>query len=177
MPAGVVIIGGGQAGVEAASALRALGYAEPIFLIGDEDRIPYQRPPLSKEYLLGKLDAARLPLRAESFYDKQRIDLLMGQRVLTIGTQMKRIQLRSGAVIPYDHLILAVGARNRSLTGKGAERAVYLRTVDDADAIRELALASAESVAVIGVEDSSVWSWRLRRVQGNWLRSWKRDQD
>ena len=75
MPAGVVIIGGGQAGVEAASALRAAGYGDPILLIGDEAQLPYQRPPLSKAYLLGTLDAARLPLRAEAYYEKQRIDL------------------------------------------------------------------------------------------------------
>ena len=84
MPAGVVIIGGGQAGAEAASALRVLGYDGPILLIGDETQAPYQRPPLSKDYLLGKLDAARLPLRADAYYDKQKIGLLMGQRVAAI---------------------------------------------------------------------------------------------
>jgi 3-phenylpropionate/trans-cinnamate dioxygenase ferredoxin reductase subunit len=149
MPAGVVIIGGGQAGAEAASALRVLGYDAPILLIGDELQPPYQRPPLSKDYLLGKLDAARLPLRAEAYYDKQKIGLLMGQRVITIDPHMKRLRLKSGAVIPYDRLILAVGARNRPLPVKGAERALYLRTRDEADAIREQ-LGSAQSVAVIG---------------------------
>jgi 3-phenylpropionate/trans-cinnamate dioxygenase ferredoxin reductase subunit len=149
MPAGVVIIGGGQAGAEAASALRVLGYDAPILLIGDEPQPPYQRPPLSKEYLLGKLDAARLPLRAEAYYDKQKIGLLMGQRVVTIDPHMKRLRLKSGAVIPYEYLILAVGARNRPLPVKGAERALYLRTRDEADTIREQ-LAAAQSVAVIG---------------------------
>jgi 3-phenylpropionate/trans-cinnamate dioxygenase ferredoxin reductase component len=149
MPAGVVIIGGGQAGAETASALRVLGYDAPILLIGDELRPPYQRPPLSKDYLLGKLDAARLPLRAEAYYDKQKIGLLMGQRVIAIDPPEKRLRLKSGAVIPYDRLILAVGARNRPLPVKGAERALYLRTQDEADAIREQ-LGSAQSVAVIG---------------------------
>ena len=149
MAAGVVIIGGGQAGAEAASALRVLGYDAPILLIGDERQPPYQRPPLSKDYLFGKLDAARLPLRAEAYYDKQKIGLLMGQRVITIDPHVKRLRLKSGAVIPYDHLILAVGARNRPLLVKGAQRVLYLRTLDEADAIRER-LAAAQSVAVIG---------------------------
>ncbi|HWE05703.1 MAG TPA: FAD-dependent oxidoreductase [Rhizomicrobium sp.] len=149
MSAGVVIIGGGQAGVEAASALRALGYAEPVSLISDEPEPPYQRPPLSKEYLLGKIDAARLPLRAESFYTKHRIDLLLSQRVVDIGVAMKRVKLASGAVIPYDFAILATGARNRILTGSGAGRVLYLRTKSDSDAVRQR-LAEVESVAVIG---------------------------
>jgi 3-phenylpropionate/trans-cinnamate dioxygenase ferredoxin reductase subunit len=118
-------------------------------LIGEEDQLPYQRPPLSKAYLLGTLDAARLPLRAESFYEKQQIDVLLGQAVVDIGAQVNRVRLKSGAVIPYDHLILALGARNRLLTLKGAERALYLRTAADADAIRE-GLSRVDSVAVIG---------------------------
>ncbi|HEV2201355.1 MAG TPA: FAD-dependent oxidoreductase [Bryobacteraceae bacterium] len=149
MPAGVVIIGGGQAGVEAASALRVLGYDAPILLIGEEPHLPYQRPPLSKDYLLGKLDAARLPLRAEAFYDKQRIGVLMGQRAAAIEPGMQRIRLQSGASIPYDHLILAVGARNRPLPVKGAERVLYLRTRDEADTVRER-LRAVQSVAAIG---------------------------
>lgn len=149
MSSGVVIIGGGQAGVEAASALRALGYAEPIFLISGETGSPYQRPPLSKEYLLGKMGPERLLLRAESFYAAQRIEVLSGQRVVDIGAGMKRVRLASGAVIPYDFAILATGARNRILTVKGAERVLYLRAQCDADAIRSR-LAEVESVAVIG---------------------------
>lgn len=149
MSAGVVIIGGGQAGAEAASALRAQGYDKPLLLIGNEEQPPYQRPPLSKAYLLGTLDAERLPLRAESLYEKQHIDLLLGQTVVDIGAQFQRIRLRSGAVIPYEHLILATGARNRPLTLRGADRALYLHTANDADAIRER-LATSQSVAVIG---------------------------
>jgi len=149
MSAGVVIIGTGQAGVEAASALRAQGYDEPILLIGEENDLPYQRPPLSKEYLLGKLDAARLPLRAEAFYEKHRIDVLTGQRVTVAGVEMKRIRMKSGGVIPYDFLIFATGARNRTLAVRGSERALYLRTKEEADAIRER-LAAAGSVVVIG---------------------------
>lgn len=149
MPAGVVIIGGGQASVEAASALRVLGYDAPILLIGGEPHLPYQRPPLSKDYLLGKLDAGRLPLRAEAYYDKQRIGVLMGQRATAIEPGMQHVRLQSGALIPYDCLILAVGARNRALPVKGAGRVLYMRTRDEADAIRER-LRAVQSVAVIG---------------------------
>jgi 3-phenylpropionate/trans-cinnamate dioxygenase ferredoxin reductase component len=149
MSAGVVIIGGGQAGVEAATALRAQGYDKPILLVGAEAQLPYQRPPLSKAYLHGGFDAERLALRAESLYEKQHIDLLLGQTVIDIAAQFQRIRLRSGAVLPYEHLILATGARNRLLQLKGSARALYLRTLPEADAIRER-LASATSVAVIG---------------------------
>ena len=104
MSAGVVIIGTGQAGVEAASALRAQGYDEPILLIGEENDLPYQRPPLSKEYLLGKLDAARLPLRAEAFYEKHRIDVLTGQRVTVAGVVTHRQRPETARGITFVNL-------------------------------------------------------------------------
>ncbi len=162
MADGVVIIGGGQAGAEAASALRVLGYGEPILLIGEEPQAPYQRPPLSKEYLAGRLDAGRLPLRAESYYDKQRIGLLMGQRVVTVDPQMQRLRLKSGAVIPYDHLILAVGARNRPLPVKGAERALYLRNQAEADEIAGTAGRGAKR-GPSSAADLSAWNSRPPR--------------
>ena len=84
MDAGVVIVGGGQAGLEAAAALRAQGYEGSVTLIGEEPHAPYQRPPLSKDYLAGKSDADSLPLRADVFYQNNRIELLTGVRVTAI---------------------------------------------------------------------------------------------
>lgn len=145
---GVVIVGAGQAGLEAAAALRAQGYQESVTLIGDEPHPPYQRPPLSKEYLLGKQGVDNLPLRAPVFYEKHSITLRMGETVASIDRAAHRIQTGKGE-IPYGKLILATGARNRLLPVPGAERALYLRTRDEADVIKQR-MEGASRIAVIG---------------------------
>jgi len=129
---GVVIVGGGQAGLEAAVALRMQGYEGVVTLICEEPHAPYQRPPLSKDFLAGKQDAGGLPLRAPVFYEKHRIDLVLGDKVARIDREAKLVHLAGGATVSYGHLILAVGARNRTLPVKGGEHALYLRTLDEA---------------------------------------------
>jgi len=148
MSAGVVIIGAGQAGLEAAAALRAQSYPHPVTLIGDEPYDPYQRPPLSKEYLLGKQSADQLPLRAPVYYQKHNITLRMGETATRIDRAEKRVPLAAGNV-PYDKLILATGARNRLLSLNGSERVLYLRTREESERIRQ-AIAAASRIAVIG---------------------------
>ena len=147
MPVGVVIVGGGQAGLEAAAAFRARGYEGAVTLICEEPHAPYQRPPLSKQFLLGKQQSESLPLRALSFYEKHRIDLILGDRATEINRGGKRVHLAGGGSVPYEHLILALGARNRILAG--TEHVLYLRTLDDAEALQGK-LADAGSVLVIG---------------------------
>ncbi len=149
MPAGVVIVGAGQAGLEAAAALRSQGYADSVTLIGEEPHLPYQRPPLSKDYLLGKQDAASLALRAEVYYKKQNVGLKLAERVTAIDRAAKTVGLASGASIPYEKLILAVGARNRLLQIPGAERVLYLRSRDESDTLKQR-LAGAANLVVIG---------------------------
>ena len=149
MDAGVVIVGGGQAGLEAAAALRAQGYEGSVTLIGEEPHAPYQRPPLSKDYLAGKSDADSLPLRADVFYQNNRIELLTGVRVTAIHRGEHELETASDKRIPYSKLILATGARNRMLTLPGAEHVLYLRSWSEADAIRTR-MADAKSAAVIG---------------------------
>ena len=146
---GVVIVGGGQAGLEAAAALRAHGYAGTVTLVCEEPHAPYQRPPLSKQFLLGKQHRDSLPLRAPAFYEKHRIDLLLGGRATEIQRSAKRVQLAGGGSLAYDRLILAMGARNRRLALPGAENALYLRTFEEAELLRQR-LREAHSVAVIG---------------------------
>lgn len=146
---GVVIVGGGQAGLEAAAALRAQGYEGSLTLVCEEPHAPYQRPPLSKQFLLGKQQADSLPLRALMFYEKHRIDLILGDRAIEINRGAKKVHLAGGGSVAYDHLILAVGARNRLLPARGAEKALYLRTLDEAEALKQR-LTEASSVAVIG---------------------------
>jgi 3-phenylpropionate/trans-cinnamate dioxygenase ferredoxin reductase subunit len=142
---GVVIIGGGQGGFQAAASLRAEGFQERITLIGDEPNIPYQRPPLSKGFLLGKQEQRHAELRPAAFYDTQKIDLVTG-RVAAIDRLARRITLDSGEHVEYDTLVLATGARNRTLPH---ENVFYLRTLVEAAEIRQR-LAAANDVVVIG---------------------------
>jgi 3-phenylpropionate/trans-cinnamate dioxygenase ferredoxin reductase subunit len=115
----VVIIGGGQGGFQTAASLRAEGYAERITLIGDEAQVPYQRPPLSKGFLLGKLEQRHAELRPAAFYQTQNIELVSGKRVAAIDRNARRVTLDSGEQVEYDTLVLATGARKRLLPHEG----------------------------------------------------------
>ncbi|HZD91569.1 MAG TPA: NAD(P)/FAD-dependent oxidoreductase, partial [Pseudolabrys sp.] len=148
---GTVIVGAGQGGYQVAASLREAGYQAPVTIVGDEPAAPYQRPPLSKAYLLGELSAGRLTLRPDSFYDTRGIDLLLGARVTEIDRGANRLHLASGSSLSYDHLVLALGARNRLLPIEGADLdgVMYLRTQAEADAIRER-FEAAGAIVVIG---------------------------
>lgn len=151
MAAGTVIVGGGQAGFQAAASLRAGGYALPIRIVAEEPHPPYQRPPLSKSHLLGKTDGPPLFYRQPGFYAAQRIELVLGDAVVAVDRAARRVALASGSRLAYDHLVLATGARVRRLPVEGAEQdgVLYLRTLDEADTLRARLLA-AERVVVIG---------------------------
>jgi 3-phenylpropionate/trans-cinnamate dioxygenase ferredoxin reductase subunit len=148
---GVVIVGAGQAGFQVASSLRLEGYDEPIALIGDEPNLPYQRPPLSKGFMVGEQDIEGTALRPLAFYQSHRIDLVTGAKVIKIDPMSRSVSLASGRCLPYEALVLAVGARNRKLPIKGAELdgVCYLRT--DAEAIEiQQRLEYARNIVVIG---------------------------
>ncbi|MFM0341417.1 NAD(P)/FAD-dependent oxidoreductase [Paraburkholderia fungorum] len=147
----VVIVGAGQAGFQAASSLRQAGFDGRILLVGDEPCIPYDRPPLSKSYLAGETGLDGLWLRPETFYQKERIELELGETVTAIDRQTRHVELASGRKIAYDRLILATGARFRPLSVAGAELdgVLPLRTLADADALRPR-LAEAREAVVIG---------------------------
>lgn len=151
MSAGTVIIGAGQGGYQVAASLREAGYAEPVTIIGDEPELPYQRPPLSKAYLLGDTTAERLLLRPQTYYATHKIDVIVNDRAAAIDRAARRVTLASGAVLAYDHLVLATGARNRLLRVEGAELdgVLYLRTLKEAQAIKDR-LAAAVNIVVIG---------------------------
>ena len=142
----VVIVGAGQAGFQAAASLRAGGYQKPITLIGDEPHLPYQRPPLSKGFLLGKQTIENTALRPETFYATQRIEVILDDRVAQIDRDTRHVRLASGSRVPFDHLILATGARVRTLPLPDVH---YLRNREDAIEIKA-DLQEAETVAVIG---------------------------
>lgn len=151
MPAGCVIVGAGQAGFETAAALRVEGYQEPIALIGDEPHLPYQRPPLSKGFILDTQGLDEIELRPPEFFRDHRIDLLTGERVTTIDRADKRVRLASGPTRSYDALVLACGARNRHLAVDGAQRdgVQYLRTLDESCEIKQR-LEQANDVVIVG---------------------------
>ena len=149
--AGVVIVGAGQAGFQTAASLRKEGYDGRVTLLGDEPGLPYQRPPLSKEYMTRDASVEKVRLRPEAFYEKQRIDLRPGERLERIDRAGRRVELASGSCLDYEHLVLALGARARPLPVPGADLAGVhlLRTLTDAEALR-VALDDAEQVVVIG---------------------------
>lgn len=146
----VVILGAGHAGFQCAAALRQQGFAGNVSLVSEERGLPYQRPPLSKAYLLGKACAADLAFRAEAFFSEHRVTLVSGvAERIDLGT--RQVTLGKGEPLLYDHLVIATGSRARSLPVPGAALAgvLPLQTLDDADRLLA-ALVGCKSVAVIG---------------------------
>ncbi|HEY4040368.1 MAG TPA: FAD-dependent oxidoreductase [Rhodopila sp.] len=148
---GVVIAGAGHAGGSAAAFLRQLGWTGAITLIGEEPLPPYQRPPLSKAWLKGEATADSLALRPAKFYPDATIDLRLGTRVTRIDRTARLVTLEDGETLPYDHLILALGARARRLPLPGADLdgVLELRSAADADRLKA-ALQAGAKLAVIG---------------------------
>jgi 3-phenylpropionate/trans-cinnamate dioxygenase ferredoxin reductase subunit len=147
----IVIIGAGHAGVQAAASLREEGSDDAIVLLSGEPDLPYQRPPLSKAFLKGAMDLAGLPLRAEQFYREKQIDLRLGVQATRIDLARRRVELGAGGAEPFDHLILATGARPRpfAIPGADLDGVLTLRNIADAAAIRER-LGPGRRVVVIG---------------------------
>jgi len=148
---GMIIIGAGLAGLTVAETLRAEGYDGSITLIGDEPHPPYQRPPLSKGFLLGETREAQLMMRPAEVMAKKNIDLRVGAGATAIDRGAKRIALADGSTLAYDGLALCTGSRLRPLPLAGADwQGVYgLRSLDDAKAVAA-ALEAAQNVVIIG---------------------------
>ena len=130
----IIIVGAGQAAGQAAASLRQEGYEDRIVMIGDEAVPPYQRPPLSKQYLSGEHDADRIMVRPAKFYDDRNIELRLGQTVTAINREDKFIEIFDES-ISYDKLLIATGSRPRKLNIEGSELGgiFYLRTKADVD--------------------------------------------
>jgi 3-phenylpropionate/trans-cinnamate dioxygenase ferredoxin reductase subunit len=109
----IVVIGAGQAGVQAVASLRSEGFTGAIVMVGDEPFPPYQRPPLSKAYLAGDFVRERLFLKPESFFTEARCDLKLGARAEAIDRVAKTVKLADGGVLGYDRLLIATGSRVR----------------------------------------------------------------
>jgi len=150
-PESVVIVGAGMAGANAAFTLRKLGYDGRVVLVGAEDSIAYERPPLSKDYLRGESPIEKAYVKPASDYDEQRIEFLRGRTAHALNVAEKRVDLDDGSSLPYGALVLSTGSEPRRLEVAGAElpNVRYLRTIADSDGIRAAA-EKAESVAVVG---------------------------
>ncbi|MFN7052007.1 MAG: NAD(P)/FAD-dependent oxidoreductase, partial [Gemmobacter sp.] len=157
-----VVVGAGQAGAALVAKLRGLGFQGDITLIGEETAPPYQRPPLSKAYLLGQMEEERLWLRSADFYADQRITLKLGHRVAGIDAAAQTITL-GGEVIGYDALVLTTGSVPRRLpaaVGGDLDGIFTVRTLADVDAMRAECVAGRRVVIVgggyIGLEAAAV---------------------
>ncbi len=137
MDAGIVIVGAGQAGVQAAESLRTLGFAGSITLLGEEPYGPYHRPPLSKAWLAGEMQAEQLAIRAPDMLARKNILLRTGVQVQSIDRNAQCLRLDDGSSLPYSGLVLATGATPRSLSlpGADAQGVLPLRSRADADAL------------------------------------------
>lgn len=150
MKNGVVIVGAGHAGVQAAASLREDGYDAPVILISDENELPYHKPPLSKTFIKDA-EAKPQPLRGEAFYTGNAIDYRAGIRIDRIDAGGRRVDIAGGGTLAFDHLILATGSRPRVLPLPGSDLSgvLSLRSLADARRIRELS-AQSEDVVILG---------------------------
>jgi 3-phenylpropionate/trans-cinnamate dioxygenase ferredoxin reductase subunit len=148
---GVVIVGAGHGGVQAAASLREEGYEGPISLVSGDPHAPYQRPPLSKAFMKGEATVDSLILRGPAFYPEKGIELMLGERVTGVDRASKRVSLASGGTLDYAHLILATGADPRPVpfAGGDLDGVLALRDMKDA-AWLKAKLASAKNVVVVG---------------------------
>ena len=147
----IVILGAGQAAASLAAKLRALGHEGAITLIGDEPVAPYQRPPLSKSYLLGEMDQDRLTLRAPEWWAENAITLRLGERATAIDRD-RRMVTTTGGTLVYDALVLTLGATPRRLPaamGGHLPGVMVVRNIADIAALRP-ALAPGRRLVVIG---------------------------
>jgi 3-phenylpropionate/trans-cinnamate dioxygenase ferredoxin reductase subunit len=166
---GVVIVGAGHAGVQAAASLREEGFDGPVILLGDEPDLPYHKPPLSKTFIKDA-EAKPQPLRGEVFYSGNAIDFRPGVRVAGVDVSARKLDLTGGRTLPFGRLVLATGSLPRKLPLPGADLSgvVSLRSLADARLIRELAAAVSDVVVLgggfIGLEIAATLSAGGRKV-------------
>jgi 3-phenylpropionate/trans-cinnamate dioxygenase ferredoxin reductase component len=146
-----IIVGGGLAGAIAAQTLREEGFDGKIALLGQEQNVPYERPPLSKDYLQGKADRESIYVNPEPWYTEHGVELRLNDAVTSLDPAARTVITAGGAQLRYDKLLLATGSKPRRLNVPGAdlEGVYYLRNVEDSDRIK-IEFARAKRVVIIG---------------------------
>jgi NADPH-dependent 2,4-dienoyl-CoA reductase/sulfur reductase-like enzyme len=147
-----VIVGAGLAGAKAAETLRAEGFDGRVVLVGEERELPYERPPLSKGYLLGAAERASAQVHDASWYAAHDVDLRTGVRATALDVAAHRVQLDTGEELPYARLLLATGssARHLPVPGAGLDGIHYLRTLPDSDRLRANLTGGGRRVVIVG---------------------------
>ncbi len=150
-PRSIVIVGASLAGAKAAETLRAEGYAGRLVLVGDEPERPYERPPLSKDYLRDPSEREKVFVHPEGFYEEQAIELLTGTTVTAVDPAQGTVTLEGGERLAWDRLLLCVGAEPRRppIPGIDLDGVMTLRSLPDSDRLRQ-AIASGGSLVVVG---------------------------
>ena len=148
---GVVVVGGGHAAGQLAASLRQSGFTDPIKIVADEDHIPYQRPPLSKQYLQDQCGLERVYLRQSKFYSDKNIECITGTRVAEMSADSQVVILEDGRRIAWNTLVLATGSSNRTLSLPDSDlgKTCSLRSISDCDEIKRQ-LRPGARVAIIG---------------------------
>jgi 3-phenylpropionate/trans-cinnamate dioxygenase ferredoxin reductase component len=146
-----VIIGGGLAGAKAVEALRDSGFDGHIILFAEEQHLPYERPPLSKEYLAHKKSLTDFTVQTADWYRDHNVDLRLGSQVSALDPTGHTVALPDGSTVQYEKLLLATGSASRRppIPGSDADAVHYLRTYDDAEALNSV-LTEGSSLAVVG---------------------------
>ena len=147
----IVIIGAGQAAAQAVATLRAEGFDGSLTIVGDETFPPYQRPPLSKTYLMGTFERERLFLKPDAFYAEAKCELILGTAAKTIDRAKKEVALADGRALGYDKLLITTGSRVRPMRVPGVDlkNIFYLRSIADVDAMRPH-FTAGKKIAVVG---------------------------
>ena len=147
----IVIVGAGQAAVQAIDTLRRKGFTGKLALIGEEPWLPYQRPPLSKKYLAGALERERLMIRPAQFFADHSVETHLGRRAEEIVRGDQRVRLDDGSMLPYDGLLLTTGSRPRPLAAPGVDLGGvhFLRTIGDVERI-QADLGPGKRLIIIG---------------------------
>jgi 3-phenylpropionate/trans-cinnamate dioxygenase ferredoxin reductase subunit len=144
-----VVVGANLCGGTVVQTLRQEGFDGRVVLVGEEPELPYERPPLSKEYLRGEQPLDRLFLQPPSWYEQNDVEARLGIRATGVEAAARAVELSDGERLDYDALLLATGGRPRRLPGEPLERVLYLRAIGDADRIRSQ-LVAGRRVVVVG---------------------------
>lgn len=144
-----VVVGANLTGGAAVQTLREEGFDGRVVLVGEEPHLPYERPPLSKEYLRGEQELEKGFLRPASWYGENEVEARLGVRVVTLEAAERAVELSDGDRIEADAILLATGGRPRTLAGEPSDRVLYLRTIEDADRIKPY-LAPGKRLVIVG---------------------------